>query len=195
MDLYSVIDRRAEQTLRDTVSRFDQYMGHDVAIGARTVSGIDHRLAADDLVLEHRLSSKVIGRIYTCRWRWKVAADLGPTAMTIRLDYRGWKPSSRTAKFVGPAISASLRDPLNGSDVWLPLCAAMELGGLSIHYHPADKACEGVRTPNYGDFVGMLIPPVKYARQPTAAEVDSTVLLIQQISVILQAKGAVALAS
>ncbi|MDD2058564.1 hypothetical protein N5D52_21800 [Pseudomonas sp. GD03860] len=195
MDLYSIIDRRAQQMLRDTVSRFGQYMAQDVGDGLRAVSGLDHRLAADDLVLEHRLSSKVIGRIYTCRWRWKVAVDLGPTAMRIHLRYRGWKPSSRTASFVGDRNSTALCDPLNASAVVLPLCKAMELGGLSIHYHPTDKTCEVVLSPNYGDFVWMLIPPVKYGRQPTPAEVDSTVLLIHHIGLSLQASRCVALAS
>ncbi|MCW2271548.1 hypothetical protein D3C77_14950 [compost metagenome] len=195
MDLYSIIDRRAQQMLRDTVSRFAPYMAHDVADSERAVSVLDHRLGADDLVLEHRLSSKVIGRIYTCRWRWKVAVDLGATAMMIRLRYRGWKPSTRTASFVVDRGRQAVCDRLNASAVVLPLCMAMELGGLSIHYHPADKTCEVVLSPNYGDFVWMLIPPVKYGRQPTPAEVDSTVLLIQQISLLLHASRCEALAS
>lgn len=192
MDLYAVIDRRAQQTLCDTVTRFGQYMGHEADDTTRAVSGRDHRLAAQELVLEHRLSSKLIGRIYTSRWRWKVAVDLGDSAMTVRLRYQGWKPSSRTAKFVGPVHSLALLARLNACAVVLPLCTAMELGGLSIHYRPADKACEVVLNPNYGDFIWMLIPPVKYARQPTPAEVDSTMLLIQHICLILQANGAVA---
>lgn len=195
MDLYSIIDRRAQQMLRDTVSRFDAYIGPDANEGEREVAGLDHRLAADDLVLEHRLSSKLIGRIYTCRWRWKVAVDLGTTSTVIRLRYRGWKPSNRTAGFVGPAHSSALCEQLNASAVLLPLCMAMELGELSIHYHATEHCCEVVLRPNYGDFVWMLIPPVKYGRQPTPAEVDSTVLLIHEISLILQANSAVALAS
>ncbi|QYX48735.1 hypothetical protein K3F43_04310 [Pseudomonas tussilaginis] len=195
MDLYSIIDRRAQQMLRDTVSRFDQYMGYDGAEGVRAVSALDHCLAANDLVLEHRLSSKVIGRIYTCRWRWKVAVDLGAASMVIRLRYRGWKPSSRTASFVGNPGSRGLRDQLSASAVVLPLCVAMELGGLCIRYHAVDKTCEVELSPNYGDFVWMLIPPVKYGRQPTPAEVDSTVLLIQHISLIVQATSSLALAS
>ena len=194
MDLYSIIDRRAQQMLRDTVSRFDPYMAHDGGEGVRAVSGLDHRLAADDLVLEHRLSSKLIGRIYTCRWRWRVAVDLGAVSQVIRLRYRGWKPSSRTASFVGQRGNSALCDQLNASAVVLPLCTAMELGGLSIHYHAAEKTCEVVLSPNYGDFVWMLIPPVKYGRQPTPAEVDSTVLLIQQLSLILHASRCQALA-
>ncbi|MNH43230.1 hypothetical protein D3C79_1050810 [compost metagenome] len=71
----------------------------------------------------------------------------------------------------------------------------MELGGLCIRYHAVAKTCEVELSPNYGDFVWMLIPPVKYGRQPTPAEVDSTVLLIQHISLIVQATSSLALAS
>ncbi|WP_442112107.1 hypothetical protein [Pseudomonas sp. NUPR-001] len=195
MDLYSVIDRRAQHMLQDTVSRFGEYMAPEAAGSARAVLGVDHRLAADGLVLEHRLSSKLIGRIYTCRWRWKVAVDLGGTPLTLRLNYRGWKPSTRTAKFVGPSDCSALLQQLNSHAVLLPLCVAMELGGLSIQYHPAEKCCEVVLTPNYGDFVWMLLPPVKYARQPTPAEVDSTVMLIQHLSLLLHASTPLALAS
>ncbi|AZD86862.1 hypothetical protein M5C90_24435 [Pseudomonas chlororaphis subsp. piscium] len=183
MDFFSAIDRHAQKALGDTATRFEAYIKHRSS--GRHLEGYDHKLAAERLVLEQTLSSKLFGRIYTCNWRWQVPVDLGEQAMHLRLRYLGWRMASRKPAFVGHC-PAPLLEVLNSSEVLLALCTAMDLGGITIDYRAPDKHYVVTLRPNYGDFVWLLIPPLRYVRQPSVAEVGSTVLLIHELSLVLK---------
>ncbi|HBO7171445.1 TPA: hypothetical protein L4935_000301 [Pseudomonas aeruginosa] len=177
MDLYAAVDRRAQLALNVTAQRFSAYLR---SCSDEAPVGFENRLAAERLRLEQTLSSKLFGRIYTCWWRWTTPADFGERDMRIALRFKGWRRAHRRAVFVGAPGFAC--DIFNASDVVLQLCAALDIGGLAIDYRAAQRRCRLSLRPNYGDYIWLLIPPVKYVRQPNAAEVDSTALLIHELS-------------
>ncbi|WP_025806340.1 hypothetical protein [Pseudomonas chlororaphis] len=183
MDFFSAIDRHAQKALGETATRFKAYIRH--RSGGHHLEGYGHKLAAKNLILEQTLSSKLFGRIYTCNWRWQVPVDLGEQDMHLHLRYLGWRMASRKPAFVG-RCPVTLLEVLNSNEVLRGLCAAMDLGGITIDYRVPDKHYEVTLRPNYGDFVWLLIPPMKYVRQPSVAEVGSTVLLIHELSLVLK---------
>lgn len=182
MDLYSVIDRHAQKALQATAACFGAYLRHRDGGGHLCLEGYEHKLAASNLVLAQQLSSKLFGRVYSCGWHWQVPVDLGERSMRIRLSYLGWRLENRRAAFVGDGCPQPILDALNAHDELLSLCVAMDLAGITIRYHPQSKRCDLSLQPNYGYFIWLLIPPVKYVRQPTPTEVDSTVLIIDELS-------------
>ncbi|WP_430447596.1 MAG: hypothetical protein ACQZ2J_11155 [Pseudomonas piscis] len=186
MNLYAAIDRHAQLALKGTAQRFSAYLQPRDSNRPYCLESHGHKLAADDLSLQQQLASKLFGRIYSLSWQWHVPMELGRRSMHIRLNYRGWRQRNRQAAFVGKDCPLSLLAALNRSPVLLPLCLAMELGGLEIHYRAQERRCDVLLRPNYGDFVWLLMPPLKYIRQPSQAEVDSTMLLIHELSTLLR---------
>lgn len=186
MNLYAAIDRRALQALQCTAGRFGAYLKHRSSDQPNCLESHGHNLAADDLSLRQQLSSKLFGRIYSLSWSWNVPMSLGRNSMDIHLTYRGWRRQTRQALFVSKNCPTQLLDLLNHSEVLRPLCLAMELGGLEIRYRAQERCCAVILRPNYGDFIWLLMPPLKYIRQPSEAEVDSTMLLIHELSILLR---------
>lgn len=190
MNLYAAIDRHALQALQGTARCFDAYLKQRQSPRPYCLESHGHKLAADDLSLQQQLASKLLGRVYSLHWIWSVPMDLGQSAMNIQLRYRGWRRDRRQALFVGKECPEQLLKALNRNPVLLPLCLAMDVGGISIRYRTDERCCEVVLRPNYGDFIWLLLPPLKYMRQPSAAEVDSTMLLIHELSTLLRNSGA-----
>ncbi|NBF01739.1 hypothetical protein GV819_05495 [Pseudomonas sp. Fl5BN2] len=186
MNLYAAIDRHAQQALQCTAGRFDAYLKQRCSEQPYCLESHGHKLAADNLSLRQQLASKLFGRIYSLSWNWSVPMDLGQCSMDIHLAYRGWRRKTRQALFVGKNCPPRMLDMLNHSEVLRPLCLAMELGGLEIRYRAQERRCEAMLRPNYGDFIWLLMPPLKYIRQPSVAEVDSTMLLIHELSTLLR---------
>jgi len=178
MDFYTAIDRRAQQALNATVQRFSAYL--KPRGDTRAPAEFENRLAAEQLCLEQTLSSKLFGRIYTCWWRWTTSADFGEQDMRIALRFQGWRRANRKATFVGAPDVVCVA--FNRTDVIGQLCTALDIGALVIDYRAAQRRCSFALRPSYGDYIWLLIPPMKYVRQPSAAEVDGTVMLIHELS-------------
>lgn len=178
MDFYAAIDRRAQRALNATALRFAAYLRPHISSPAP--AAFEHRQAVEQLRLEQTLSSKLFGRIYTCHWRWASPADFGEQDWRIALRFQGWHQAHRKAAFVGAPDTVC--DVFNTNDVVLQLCTALDIGGLVIDYRAAHRRCSISLRPNYGDYIWLLIPPLKYVRQPNMAEVESTALLIYELS-------------
>lgn len=182
MDLYSVVDRRAKSFLSDTAKKFTAFQWHELSGGVATVlnPGLDARIF--DLKLLQVVSSKLVGRIYSFKWQWCVSTDLGCEQKIAKLKFSGWKNSSRSARFEGAASSADLVSKLNESDTVLSLCLAMDVVALEVKYNADSKVCEVKCLPSYGDYIWLLIPPLRYASHPTPAEIEGTILLVEEVS-------------
>lgn len=182
MDLYSVVDKRAMAFLRNTADRFEFFRWAVGSDGVLNFSETGLQSSVSDLTLAFRLSSKLVGRVYSFEWRWGVPADFGDEARKVTLKFDGWKRKTRKTRFDGGESSGDLASKLNDSEKIISLCSAMELIGLEINYRPDAKVCEVVCYPSYGDYIWLLIPPVRYASHPTNAEIDGTILLIEELS-------------
>ncbi|HCF2456887.1 TPA: hypothetical protein NIA41_000442 [Pseudomonas aeruginosa] len=181
MDLYAVVARHALRSLQQTARCFSEYLRGE-SMGPLRIDGFEHRLAAQQLGLWQTVSSKLFGRVYSCQWRWLVAVDCGAQSMSFRLRFRGWRAANRMASFEGTPCAAL--ELLNSSGTVLELCAAMDVAELEVRYVPDERCWRFHMRPSYGDYVWLLIPPVKYVRHPNAAEVDSTMLLIHELSLL-----------
>ncbi|RNB84533.1 hypothetical protein EDM56_20690 [Brevibacillus fluminis] len=179
MGLYTVIDQRAFRVLRSVATDFEPFAPIDAASHNR-IHLDGHKLGVDGLEASYRIINKWMGRVYVYTWKWSLPDDSVQSDIVIKCKYSG-KMGSRVAQFVSKQDSALLQR-LNRDKEILALCNAIDYEAIELRYSREERRWHVEMKPNYGDFIWILFPPVRYARKPKQQEMDDTMRLIKRFA-------------
>lgn len=181
MSLYTVIDQRAFKVLRSVASDFQPFAPIDT-IGANRIQMDGQKLGVDGLEASYRIINKWMGRVYVYTWKWSLSDDSAMPEHVIKCKYSGkMGGGKRMVQFTAKHDSALLRR-LNQDQEILALCNAIDYESLELRYSPEQKCWHVEMKPNYGDFIWILFPPVRYARKPGQQEMEATMQLIKRLA-------------
>lgn len=179
MGFYSLVDNRAWKALHLVADDFKSF----ASVTAKKHNFVEMdgcRMGVKDMSASYAVTNKWMGRIYVFRWQCRIPDAKSANNLKIVLKYSGsW--GKRDARFFSKS-SSSLVDSLNSDQKLMEICRTIDFERLEIQYSAAEKAWRLEVRPNYGDFIWMLIPPVRYMRRPKEPEIKQTVELIRSIS-------------
>ncbi|WNF03460.1 hypothetical protein [Brevibacillus borstelensis] len=66
------------------------------------------------------------------------------------------------------------------------LCNSIDYELLELRYSSREQRWKVEMRPNYGDFIWILLPPVKYARKPKPQEIQDTMSLIKRLAKLIK---------
>ncbi|MEK3797476.1 hypothetical protein MHI18_04295 [Peribacillus sp. FSL H8-0477] len=67
---------------------------------------------------------------------------------------------------------------MNNNNEIIDICHIIDFEKIEIYYNQENQNWLVDFSPNYGDYITVLIPPIFYARKPNQEEVKGTVQLI-----------------
>lgn len=178
MGLYSLVDNRAWKALHLVADDFKPFAS--VTAKRQNLVELDGcRLGVKDISASYAVTNKWMGRIYVFRWQCRIPDKKPANNLKIALKYSGsW--GKRDARFVSKSAS-SLADCFNKDQKLMEICRTIDFERLEMQYSVEEQAWRLEVRPNYGDFIWMLIPPVRYMRRPKEAEIRQTAELIASI--------------
>ncbi len=179
MGLYTVIDQRAFKVLRSVATDFEPFAPIGVASNNR-IQLDGHKLGVESLEATYRIINKWMGRIYVYTWKWSLPDDSVMADVVIKCKYSG-KMGSRVAQFTSKQDSALLQR-LNQDHEILALCHSIDYEAIELRYSCKEQRWYVEMKPNYGDFIWILFPPVRYARRPKQQEMDDTMRLVKRLA-------------
>lgn len=180
MGFYSIVDHRADNSLFLVSSEFKTFS----AIKERQYNKV--RLAynkVDELYTSHKIINKWMGRVYIFKINAVVQAQFTQD-MVIKLTYKREKGSNQP-KFIS-RYSSDLLDQLNANKAILNICREIDFEKLELKFNAEERKWEIEIWPNYGDFIWMLIPPLRYMRKPNNEEVANTFKMISHLTDVLK---------
>jgi len=179
MGIYSLVDSRADNSLYVVTNTFNNYY----SITNRTYNNIelkDEQLNLYKLYTSYKIINKWMGRIYIFGIRGVINCPTGCNDFTISLKYKG-KMRDKNPLFQSQD-NASLADRLNKDKELIEICKTIDFEKLVIKYLEKHKHWEIEMMPNFGDFIWMLIPPLRYMRRPNNVEIESINKLMRKMS-------------
>ncbi len=180
MGIYAAIDNRAWKMLNIVANEFQSFTPIS-SVSANRIVFDGSKLGVERLTASYNLINKWMGRVYIYTWTWSLPDDKPVQDMTIRLTYAGKLNGNRKEiRFVSKQATPLL-DRLNSDKLIDELCNEVDYERVELRYSIAEKMWHVQMRPNYGDFIWILLPPVKYARRPKTSETTSTMNLMKQL--------------
>lgn len=189
MGIYSIIDNRAWHSLGIVTDEFKTY----TAVTRKEINRIEldvENLGIKSMHSSYKVMNKWMGRIYIFKWSCMIEDYKTASNVTIKLQYKGKLSSTKEPQFFSSS-SNPLVSLLNHDQELIEICRAIDFEKLELIYSKKDNTWNIEIWPNYGDFIWMLIPPVRYFRKPNAEEIHKTIKLVQRIRQVLN-KGDIA---
>ncbi|WP_042348047.1 hypothetical protein [Bacillus massiliigorillae] len=181
MGIYSIVDSRAYNSLNMVVNEFNQSIPKK-SFRNQQVELDGQKLGLEKMKASYKTINKWMGRIYIFRWNFSIK-DCKPTQdITISLKYSGDILSKRKSK---PSFTSNQNDYLsailNKDEDILSICQKNDFEKLTLSYSKKDNMWTIEVWPNYGDFIWILIPPIRYCRRPNQTEIEMTIQLFKKI--------------
>lgn len=182
--------RQAHRALRQHAVLFE-------ALSMRATRELENSILLEDndlsFVLEYRLRWRLLSRIYNLRASMEVASP-GPHAgapYRLTLKTRGLVGASRDLAAAGPADKEGQRvaDRVTASGLVDELAGKVDLKSLSIAWVPEAGAWRVALEPYPGDYIHVLLPPIRYTVRLKELEVVAIRAFLADLpSVLLQDK-------
>lgn len=184
MGIYTVIDNRAWKVLRTVAGDFQSFASID-SVEENHIRLNGTKLGVAQLSASYRIINKWMGRVYVYTWTWSLPDDSVQDDLFISCKYKSSKSALKEVQFVSKQ-SSPLLQTLNNDKVIKQLCNSIDYEAIEIRYSREKKEWQVEMRPNYGDFIWILMPPVKYARRPKQQEIQDTMRLIKRIAQLLK---------
>ncbi|MFD0619806.1 hypothetical protein ACFQZR_20255 [Paenibacillus sp. GCM10027629] len=185
MGVYSIVDRRANRALNQIVEKFQAMIpilhAEDNAI---ELDGSQYGM--DSMKAYHNMINKWMGRVYIYTWEFSLPGISLASDARIKLHYRGSTRGQNQAQFLLVSGDSVLADLLNGDPELIQLCNKMDVDQMELKYNRTSQRWTVRIAPNYGDFIWVLIPPMSYARKPTAEEASNTVRCMELLAIHIE---------
>lgn len=184
MGLYTVIDHRAFKTLHLIAGEFQSYAPiGNVSNGRIQLDG--SRIGVEELSASYKIINKWMGRVYIYTWMWTLH-DKGPEEdLVIKCEFSVKMKTGRQVRFFSKS-HAPLVEWLNQDKRIKELCNSIDYELLELRYSSREQRWRVEMRPNYGDFIWILLPPVKYARKPKPQEIQDTMSLIKRLAKLIK---------
>ncbi|WNC14857.1 hypothetical protein [Brevibacillus brevis] len=183
MGIYSVIDNRAWKVLRTVAADFCSFAVIE-HVSDNRIQLDGGKLGVDDLQASYRVINKWMGRVYVYTWTWSFSDPTPAADMEITCKYSG-KTGAKTVRFVSKQ-SAPILEAFNGDRKVQRLCQTVDYESIRLNYSKEEGRWRVTMRPNYGDYIWILLPPVKYARRPNQQEIQDTMALIHRIRKLIE---------
>lgn len=186
MGIYSIIDNRAWNSLKIVTEEFNNFS----PIKTRENNHIDldsERYGILKMYTSYKVINKWMGRVYHFRWNCVIHDQRPESNQSIQLVYGG--AFGKKEPNFKSSTSRSLVNLLNTDKEVLDICRSIDFEKLEIIYSKKEGVWQIEFWPNYGDFIWILIPPIRYFRKPSLHEVEKTALLIQKINKMIKRGG------
>lgn len=183
MGIYSIVDSRADRSLYTISSELGKYF----KITAHTYNKVElcnEKLGFQNLYTSHKIINKWMGRIYIFKIQGSMQG-VYPQNATISLKYSG-KIGRLTPTFHSRQ-AADIAHKFNQDKEMMAICQSIDFEKLEIRYDEKARAWQMEIWPNFGDYIWMLIPPVRYARKPQPQEVDQLYKMIKKMATYVKA--------
>ncbi|MED1795358.1 hypothetical protein [Brevibacillus nitrificans] len=183
MGIYSVIDHRAWKVLQNVAADFSSFAAIE-GISNNRIKLDGGKLGIVDLQASYRIINKWMGRVYVYTWSWALPDPSLPDDMKITCRYTGTWKSPKTVQFVSKQPSPLL-EALNRDEKIQKLCQTVDYEAIELSYSKREGRWQVEMRPNYGDFIWILLPPVRYARRPKQQEITDTMTLINRLTKLI----------
>lgn len=177
MGIYSIIDNRAWNSLKLVTDQFNTY----TTVTRTDINRIEldaEKIGIKSMYSSYKVMNKWMGRVYIFKWHCFIEDSTPPHNQSMKLQYRGKLFGEKIPEFTS---NNELAIKLNKDPEIMKICKAIDFEKLELSYSKRDKGWNIEIWPNYGDFIWMLIPPVRYFRKPNDVEIQQTIQLVQRI--------------
>lgn len=184
MGVYSIVDNRAWKSLMLVTEEFKNYS----AINKRENNKIDldaKKYGIQTMYTSYKVINKWMGRVYHFKWNCVIEDRKPANNHSILLKYGGNLFGKREPHFHSKTIP-KLIELLNRDKELMDICTTIDFEKLELKYSKEENAWNIEFWPNYGDFIWILVPPVRYFRKPNSQEITKTIQLIQKIGSLIQ---------
>ena len=160
------ISRQAHRALRQHAALFE-------ALGMKAARELEGSILLEDddlsFVLEYGLRRRLLSRIYSLRASMGVASPTrgAPEPYRLTLKTGGLVNASYGMAAAGPGVGEGRRvaDRVMASGILDELARKVDLEKLSIAWSPEARAWRVVLEPYPGDYIHVLLPPIRYTVQ------------------------------
>ncbi|MED1469913.1 hypothetical protein [Bacillus salipaludis] len=183
MGFYSIVDNRAWTSLKVVTEEFKKFS----PIKNRENNRIDldgAKFGISSWYSSYKIVNKWMGRVYHFKWNCIIEDQKPNQEYSIKLKYGGLI-SGKEPQFYGKNCD-SLIKLLNREQELRDICRTIDFEKLELTYSTKEKAWRLEFWPNYGDFIWILIPPVRYFRKPNADEIEKTMRLVKKINNVIK---------
>lgn len=180
MGLYTVIDHRAFRALHTIATGFQPFAAIQSMI-SNQVELNGAKLGVEQLRASYKIINKWMGRVYIYTWSWSLHDDSPQEDIVIKCKYSGKMGGKRTVRFVSKQ-QTPLLDALNQDKQIMQLCHSVDYESIELRYSRPDQCWHIEMRPNYGDYIWILLPPVRYVRKPKQEEMEDTMQLIKKLA-------------
>jgi len=184
MGFYSIVDNRAWNSLMIVTEEFKRYS----TIKKRENNRIDldakeHGILS--IYTSYKVMNKWMGRVYHFKWNCVIEDRKPDSDHSIQLRYGGNLFGKREPQFHSKT-NVALSKLLNQDKELMEICTTIDFEKLELKYSKKDNTWDIEFWPNYGDFIWILIPPVRYFRKPNSEEITKTIRFIQKMSSLIK---------
>lgn len=177
--------RRAHAALRQHAALFE-------ALGMKTAHESDSSILLEDrdlsFLLEYRLRRRILSRIYGLQANVEVPTPTPGRASPYRLVLKtgGLVSASYGLAATGPGADEgrTVADRVVASGVLDELARNVDLERLSIAWSPEDRAWQVSVEPYPGDYIHVLLPPIRYTvrlKEPEAAAIRRFLIDVSRV--------------
>lgn len=181
MGIYSIIDNRADNSLFIVSTDFKKH----IDIQNHNYNKVElccSKVGLNELYTSYKIINKWMGRVYIFKIHGTINHPYSKD-ISVSLKYKG-KLGNTTPVFVSRENSALL-ESLNNDQELINICKDIDFEKLDITYDSSSEKWNIEIWPNFGDFIWMLIPPLRYMRRPKAIEIDNTYKVIERFSLMI----------
>jgi len=178
MGLYSIVDSRADNSLFLVSNDFQDFS----SVISRSYNKVElncSKTGLNELYTTYKIINKWMGRVYI----FKIYGTINhpyTEDIWVSLKYKGNFKSSTPVFF--SRKSNPLLEILNMDKEIINICKAIDLEKLEIKFDCQNNKWSIEIWPNFGDYIWMLIPPLRYMRRPSQIEVQQTYELMKRLS-------------
>lgn len=179
MGIYSIVDNRADNTLHVVSNDFKKHY----KIKKRTYNNIElsgDKLGLHRLYTSYKIINKWMGRIYVFRIYGEINCPIKDNNFLVSLKYKG-KIGDKKPVFQSQD-NRLLAECLNMDKELMEICKKVDFEKLEMKYTKEYGRWEIEIWPNFGDFIWMLIPPLRYMRRPNSEEIENINKLLTKLS-------------
>ena len=183
MGIYSLVDNRADHSLHVIAKDLEKHY----KIQNRNYNKIElsgEKLGLSKLYTSYKILNKWMGRIYIFGIYGVINCPLEGENFTVKLNYKG-KIGKEEPLFQSKDNSL-LAETLNHDKELMEISKELDFEKLVIKYSKDNKSCQIEIWPNFGDFIWMLIPPLRYMRRPSSKEIENINKLLKKLTYIIK---------
>lgn len=181
MGIYSIIDNRAWNSLKLVTDQFNSY----TTVTRTDINRIEldaEKIGIGTMYSSYKVMNKWMGRVYIFKWHCFIEDSKPASNYSMKLQYKGKLFGNKVPMFTSTHLLASR---LNEDTEIMKICKTIDFEKLELSYSKSGNGWNIEIWPNYGDFIWMLIPPIRYFRKPNAEEIRQTIQLVQRIRDVL----------